>query len=183
MVIQSFGKNNNNTMIRFITIVFLFITVACNSQVKKDSISNSIKNNQSVVIDTLSILKLRNGYEVMQLNMKDNPGDIIRIIRDSIVIKELSLPIPDVEVKNLSVDKIVETKSGFMLSINWGGGKNFYGRDFYFEFRDTEKTFYLTKICKTSYSLKSENETSEQEDMVPPIKIDNVRLSKFIINE
>jgi hypothetical protein len=170
-------------MIRFIAIVSLFITVSCNGQVNRDGKSNSIKNDQRVVADTLSMLKLRNGYEVMQLNLKDNPSDIIRIIKDSIVIGELSLPVPDVEVKNFSVDKIAETQSGFILSINWGGGKNFYGRNFYFELRDTEKSFYLSKIGKTSYSLESENETSEQENVVPPIRIDKVRLSKFIINE
>lgn len=183
MGIQFFGNDNNSKMIRFIAIILFFVSVSCNSQANRDGIGSFTKNNQSLALDTLSSLRLEDGFAVIHLFLKDSSNDIIQIVKGTIIIGELSLPIPDVEVKNLSVDKIEKTKTGFVLAVKWGGGKNFYGRDFYFEFNEIEKSFYLESIRKTNYTLESHIEESTQEEMNPPLRVDKIDLSKFIVNE
>ena len=94
---------------------------------------------------------------------------------------DISLPIADFDVKNFSVDTIEEINNGFKLSVNWGGGNDFYGRDFYFEY--VENSFYLGKLMNRSYHLDSEKEISKKRNIIPPIRIDKLIISEYVKNE
>ncbi|MFZ6663661.1 hypothetical protein [Peijinzhouia sedimentorum] len=167
-------------MIRIVIIILIFVSLSCDGQTVRDS--SIVKSSKLVVLDTLSRLKLEEGFEVLQLVLENSPSDKIRIVRKTKIIGELSLPIPDVEVKNFSVDKIERTEEGFVLTVNWGGGKTFYKQSFYFELNDAEKTFYLESIIKTSFSLEFENDISSKEKINPHLKINEIDLLTFIVN-
>lgn len=166
---------------KIIVIALLFFSVSCTGQSSKTSSVHMSKTDNQENTDTLSVLDLNYDYRVFHLSFSDSSKDIIRLTQNGCLVVDILLPIADVDVKNFSVDQIKAFKKGFELSVNWGGGNNFYGRIFYFEFR--EDTIYLNKLQKKSYRLDSEKETLTDEKVLPPLRIDKIVLSEYIINE
>ena len=172
-----------SAMIKILVGILIFTSVSCTGQSNSDKGKISKDVAREVVSDTILTLKLNLGYEVKQLNIGAKPSDIIRILKDGENIGELLLPASDIEVKNFAVNKIEETSSGFAISVNWGGGTSFYSRRFQFDFKEEEGAFYLERIEKSAYNSESEIQTSTFEKVTPPIKVDRIKLSKFITND
>ena len=78
----------------------------------------------------------------------------IIILQENKIINSIKLPIADIEVKNFSISKIIETQNGFSISTNWGGGNNIYDTDFKFEILGN--LIYLTQIAKKHYGPNTE---------------------------
>jgi len=108
----------------------------------------------------------------------ENLGDKVQLLKNDSAITTLSLPMSDVEVKNFSLDKFEETNTGFNFYVSWGGGNYLYQSIFYFEYK--EGMFYLSKVGKRDYILKSEKEISTEEKITPPVRIDKFILSEFL---
>jgi hypothetical protein len=165
-------------------ILLLLFSVSCQGQSEK-KVAESIKVASQKVSDTLSVLSLKNipqnNYIVLYLSFSESSEDKIRLMKYDTIVSDISLPITDVDVKNFSVDKIKETNNGFKLSVNWGGGNDFYGRDFYFEF--VKNSFYLNRLESKSYHLDSKKEISREERIIPPVSINKFILSEYIKNE
>lgn len=139
--------------------------------------------------DTLSILQLTNklygnsDFKVLRICNLDNEGyqnkvtSRIELTQENKTVASISLPIPDEEVKNFSVTKIEETKNGFEIAVNWGGGNNIYDVEFYFTFRDNQ--FYLDEIKTGKYGADTEV-TGTTKKMSPPIPIDKVEIINYL---
>lgn len=169
---------------RIIMIILLLFSVSCQGQPEK-KVAESTKVVSQKVSDTLSVLSLKNiaqdDYKVLYLSFSESSEDKIRLMKDDTIVSDISLPITDVDIKNFSVDKIEEINNGFKLSVNWGGGNDFYGRDFYFEY--VKNSFYLNRLKSKSYHLDSEKEISKEEKIIPPVSINRFVLSEYIENE
>ena len=171
---------------RFIVFIFLLLSVSCQGQENKEVI-NSIEGVQQVVSDTLNTLVLKGSIyqkdtcKILHLSFKENLGDKIQLLKNGNLIANLSLPIADIEVKNLTVGAIKESKGGFSFLVQWGGGNDFYSRNFHFEYK--EGIFYLGGIGNSNYNLDTEKETTKEEKILPIIRIDELVLSEFIKNK
>ena len=130
------------------TLIYIMISVFCLS-CKGQNILDSWKNKrtkEAMPIDTIFILSLKNkqygsnNYKVLQLCNLDSEGyqnkstSRIDLTKNNKAVCSISLPIPDEEVKNFSITKMVETTNGFEVAVNWGGGNNIYDLDFSFVF-------------------------------------------------
>jgi hypothetical protein len=169
---------------RIITMILLLFSVSCQCQSDR-KVAEFAKDTSQKVSDTLFLLSLKNipqnDYKVLYLSFSESSGDKIRLMNDDTIVSDISLPISDFDVKNFSVNRIEEINNGFKLSVNWGGGNDFYGRDFYFEY--VENSFYLEKLVNRSYHLDSEKEILKETNIIPPIRIDKLILSEYIKNE
>lgn len=169
---------------KIITMILLLFSVSCQGQSDR-KVTESTKYTSQKVLDTLFFLSLKNipdsDYKVLYLSSSESLEDKIRLINDDIIVADISLPIADFDVKNFSVDTIEEINNGFKLSVNWGGGNDFYGRDFYFEY--VENSFYLGKLMNSSYHLDSEKEISKKRNIISPIRIDKLIISEYMKNE
>lgn len=89
----------------------------------------------------------------------------------------MPLPVPDEEVKNFSVTKIAETRTGFEVAVNWGGGNSIYDVAFFFVFKDAR--FFLDKVSTSRYGADTRsNRTTKKID--PPVPIDKVKIAKYL---
>lgn len=173
------------------TLIYIMLSVFCLS-CKGQNIQDSGKNKrtkEAMPIDTISILSLKNkqygsnNYKVLQLCNLDSEGyqnkstSRIDLTKSNKAVCSISLPIPDEEVKNFSVTKIVETTNGFEVAVNWGGGNNIYDVDFSFVFRDSQ--FYLDEIKTGKYGTDTEV-TRITKKINPPIPINKVKIIDYI---
>ena len=177
------------------TVIYIIISIFCvwcNGQIIQNNEKN--KNTKGVIpMDTLSILQLTNNqygssnYKVLRLCNLDSNGywidstRRIELTRDNKTLVSFSLPVPDEEVKNFSVSRIAETKSGFIIVADWGGGNYFFGRKFYFNFRDNQ--FYLDSLKMNSHVQEPEKETCVTKKISPPIPIDKFGIFQYLENE
>ncbi|MCE2502638.1 MAG: hypothetical protein J4G05_01035 [Chlorobi bacterium] len=170
---------------RFIVIVFLLFSISCQNQVTKGKFKDDIRKEYVVISSDSSSLVLKNSiykdnkYKLLYLKTYgENSGDKVQLLKNDSAITTLSLPISDVEVKNFSLNKFEETNKGFNFYVSWGGGNYLYQSIFYFEYK--EGMFYLSKVGKRDYILKSEKEISTEEKITPPVRIDKFILSEFL---
>lgn len=159
--------------------------VSCNGQNVQDSRSTK----EAMPIDTLSILPLMNkqygnsNYKVLRLCDLDSVGyqnkstSRIELTQKNKTVASISLPIPDEEVKNFSITKIAETKNGFEVAVNWGGGNNIYDVAFYFAYRDSQ--FYLDEIKTNKYGADIKV-TRTTKKISPPIPIGEFKIISYL---
>lgn len=174
-----------------ICVVLSMLCVSCVGQRVHDG--NKKKTEESLLKDTLFILPLKNrqyeqlDYKILRLcNLDSERNQIkstrrIELIRGNKAVASLSLPVPDEEVKNFSVNEITETEKGFKIVVNWGGGNYFYGREFYFNFKDTQ--FYLDSLIMKSYIQEPEKEIMSTKSIMPPIPINRVKILEYLENK
>jgi hypothetical protein len=163
--------------------MYLITSVSCQGQMDLEREKSNTGMSQVNSIDTITRLELSNRLEVLLINCKDTFCDRIEIFDTTQQIGRILLPIPDLEVKNFQIDNLEETKSGFRLTVSWGGGRNFYGRVFYFEYIIDEKSLFLSRIIKTNFGEGSEMTDSLEVILKSPIRIENLELIVFIENE
>jgi hypothetical protein len=147
----------------------------------------------NIPIDTQFILILRNkpferlDYQVIKLSNLDREGcqinstKRIELTKQNKTIAIISLPYPDEEIKNFSVNKIEETINGFKIFVDWGGGNYFYGRCFYFNFKNGQ--FYLDSLNMKSYVLEPEKHMKITKKIRPPIVINEFMILHYLENE
>ena len=170
---------------RPIVIIFLLFSISCQSQVTKGKFKDDIRKEYVVISGNSSSLALKNSiykdntYKLLYLKTYgESSGDKVQLLRNDSIITTVSLPISNVEVTNFSLNKIEETNKGFNFHISWGGGNYLYQSIFHFEYK--EDMFYLSKVRKKNYILKSEKEISKEEKITPPVRIDKFILSEFL---
>ncbi len=177
------------------TLIYIILSVfcvSCNGQ----NIQNSEKNKSTrgaKLMDTLSILPLiskqysNSDYKVLRLCNLDGEGyqikstERLEMTQQNKVVASISLPIPDEDIKNFSVSKIEETDGGFKIVTDWGGGNYFYGREFYFTFKNSQ--FYLDSLKVKSYTQEPEKETKTTKKISPQIPIDKFNILLYLENE
>jgi hypothetical protein len=91
------------------------------------------------------------------------------------------MPVPDIDVKNFSLNEIKETKVGFMFSVDWGGGNYFYGRKFSFVFRANE--FFFDNIEANRYVQEASSEIKTTRKIEPNISMRRFMVTDYIKNE
>ncbi len=174
---------------KLIIIAFLLFSISCQSQTswrkKIAPKENTGENQQILILSDSSVLMLNNSiyknnkYKLLYLQtFSETLGDQVQLLKDDNVVTTMSLPISNVEVKNFSLNKFEETNKGFNFHISWGGGNYLYQSIFHFEYK--EDMFYLSKVRKKNYILKSEKEISKEEKITPPVRIDKFILSEFL---
>lgn len=173
--------------------IYITLTVSCMS-CSGQNIHNEPNNSkvQKVTsIDTASVLLLQNkhynpfSYNVLRLELSnlDKSGYRIKKIvlnRDNKTIGSILLPNSE-DVKNFSISKIAETRSGFKIVVDWGGGNYFYQRVFYFAFKD--KQFYFVGLEMKSYEQDTEKEIKTTKKISPPIPINKFDIINYLDNE
>lgn len=122
--IQFFGKKQSKEVMK--RVIFFGLLVYAFSQ------ANSINFRQQKIIsqgiDTLSILTLKDkifkssSYKILHLSFSDSNQEMIQVLQHETLFATLKLPIADDDVKNFSVNKIEQTKRGFQIGVDWGGG-------------------------------------------------------------
>jgi hypothetical protein len=164
--------------------------VSCSGQ-KVPHKSNNRETKTVTTIDTVSILRLKNkhyspfSYVILQLKLSDFDKSGHRIKK--IVVNQYnetvaSILLPNSEdVKNFSISEIAEIERGFKIVVDWGGGNYFYGREFYFTFKDTQ--FYLDSFEMRSYTQEPEKETKRIKKISPLIPIDKFDIISYLDNE
>jgi hypothetical protein len=176
--ISSYNNKSKDTAIQYQNgYVNLFSTSATKKSINKEIITH---------IDTVSILVLINSqygnsqYSIQKLNYYQTGAKSIEILLEDRQVAYLSLPRLG-DVKNFSVNNILETHSGFKVKANWGGGNYFYSRDFFFDF--TEGRFYLTKVVNRFYNHSEDKEIETIVDVIPARIIDTNTIMDHIRNE
>lgn len=171
-------------------VVLSIFCLSCGGQ----NIQNTKKKNTKEVlsIDTLSVLPLTNKqygsshYKILRLCNLDSEGyqivstKRIELSEGNKTVASISLPVPDEEVKNFSVTKVAETKHGFKIAINWGGGNYIYDIEFYFAFRGHQ--FYLESIITNNYGPDKKGVRITKR-ISPPAPIDEFNMLYYINNE
>jgi hypothetical protein len=166
---------------KLLSFVILFSFQSCQENISsRDSFPN-IKANVSKISDTLDVLVLKQEkyndiYKIIHLERTENRREQILILENNILTSSISLPIPDEEVKNFSVNKIEETQKGFKISIDWGGGNYFYERCFFFILKNNQ--FYLDNI-----TYRNNFKKSKRLKIYPLVEISKFNMVDFIENE
>lgn len=172
-----------------IVIMLSVFFVSCNGQNNQKNRESKIKDG-ALQIDTISILPLINKqygnhlYKVLRVcNLDSEEGyqvkssGRIELTQESKIVNSISLPTPDDDVKNFSVTKIVETKKGFKVAINWGGGNNIYDVGFYFSFKNDQ--FYIDEIITEKYGPNTKLRRKKMK-INPPISIDKFKIIDYL---
>ena len=157
-------------------ILFLLLTVSCEGIHHVEGVVADAETQLSIggaliirnKTDTLSVLPLnrKKHKEFKVLYLRDletnnyviNSTRRIELTENNKIKASLKMPIPDEEVKNFSVSKIAETRHGFKIAVNWGGGNYLYDIEYYFILR--EKSFYLDYVKFHTYSPNSKVKTT-----------------------
>ena len=149
-------------------------------------LSNEVKAQNrelGVSSDSLEILELFDGYKVSLQREMDSLRSRIEVFKQDSEVAVIWLPINDLEVKNFSVEEIEKTKSGFLLMVSWGGGKDFYSRVYYFDFNSNNMELFLTKVDLARIEMGSESEVSRKKVLETPILVQRLKLVEFMENE
>lgn len=88
------------------------------------------------------------------------------------------LPRPDTEMKNFTVQSINVFERGFILKVNWGGGKNFYGSDFTFIVKDDK--LLLTQVINRNFDEHLSNPVISTKNFKSGIDADNLEILRYI---
>lgn len=116
------------------------------------------------------------GYTLLYL-LYSNSSSQLKILKDNFSIAILELPNSE-DVKNFSVYAFGEYSEGFTMSTSWGGGSNHFKNIFYFSHKDGE--FYLTKVKKEHFTLRTEQIEEKVQILDEPINIKKLHLEQFI---
>jgi len=103
----------------------------------------------------------------------------IVVTQNSKTIASILLPNPE-DVKNFSVTKIEETKNGFKISINWGGGNYIYDMVYFFAYKSGQ--FYLNSIETNNYGPDTDV-ARKTKKINPPIPIDKFDIISYLDND
>lgn len=118
-------------------------------------------------------------YKILHIKSYDGmKGGKLQLLRNDTLIANVSLPVPNYEVKNFSITDIKSTKNGFDLLVDWGGGNWFYTRTFHFKY--LKGAFYLVEIDKEMYVHDKDETVSRKEKLSPVIDIREVQLLKHM---
>ncbi len=94
----------------------------------------------------------------------------------------IDLPSSDNEIKNFSVDSFKETKTGFSITCSYGGGKDYYSREFFFEIDTSNDAVSFYKL-KGSYSNYAIHEKQKGEKLIEPkINLSDFKLFSYLEN-
>lgn len=170
-------------------LLILLSCVSCSSQVVKFG-NKEISNQQ---VDILSTLTLKNQqynsveFKVIHLYNVDENGyridstNRVELVSNTKIITSILLPIVDEDIKNFAVTSIEETNTGFKIIVDWGGGNNYYSREFYFVFKGNQ--FYLSQIMMISYVQEPERTNRILKTIIPQISIAKFNLLDYLENE
>lgn len=170
-------------------MILAICAISCKRHVDNRAETNGAANSSTTATsdtDTLHILRLSSAlyknldYQIQEVYYIDKNTRCIEIARNERLIKTIKLPNCQ-DVKNFSVNTIVQTKEGFKITVNWGGGQYFYARNFLFAYNDG--TFYLTCVGKSHYAVDSDKDKQTNERMSPPVPLDEFDISKYLSNE
>jgi len=174
-------------------IFSLFVIISCISCKGQENNSETKENNKETTvisqiknIDTLSVIKLNAKkyadaqYQVLKLYNIDNDVTSIEIVKNKDLLNTIKLPGSE-DMKNFSVNKIVEINKGFQILVSWGGGNYFYKRKFNFVYN--ENGFYFSSLVKGNYTKNSDKEIIISEQIYPPIPLRNFDISLYLENE
>jgi hypothetical protein len=109
------------------------------------------------------------------------PKDLNIVVGDDVVSK-IELP-KESEVKNFSLNSTENTKAGFEMRVDWGGGVYHY--EIQFNFRCKKSNFYLYEVTKKSFSTTnpdSGNFLDKKESKVTKIE-PNLPIEKFVMTD
>jgi hypothetical protein len=165
---------------KYFVIIFSLFFHSCNGQISEK------KNTSKQINDTITTLLLNgkyylnNSYEVVYL-IDETENKMIYLNDKDGVIGIILLPKADDEIKNFSVDRILKTKRGFQINVNWGGGNYFYGREFYFYYRNNN--FYLDTIKYNIYFERDNKTVNDLKIIKEPIVFSKFNILSYIVNE
>ena len=150
----------------------------------------TIYSKKVITIDTISVLSFRNelylNYKILQLyNLEDGGNKInstnrIELTKENKTIDIIFLPSSE-DIKNFSLSKIEETNDGFKIVVNWGGGNYFYGKEFYFKFKNGR--FYFNRFQINNCILAPKKETRKTKVVFPPLSINKFNILNYLDNE
>lgn len=174
---------------KLIIILSVFLLSACASpsstSLKPGSaaIADSYQRND---VDVLAVLNLSgaqygsSNYSILKTFDISDGGFRLEVVRDRDVIKSIELP-NSTNVKNFSVDKVIETKDGFQIYLSWGGGNFFYHRQLFFTFKNGE--FYLARLGMNMYVQDSDEVVESEKKIDPPVSLTSFDIRKYVENE
>ena len=136
-------------------------------------------------MDTLYVLEFKNNFYEEGLfkvfHLSDHTGksrDRIELHKNDSIMAVLELPIPNDEVKNLSVNEIKEEKDGFSFTVSWGGGKDYYLYTYFFIY--DQNNFFLNRVIEEKMPVDNEDGYLKEKAMNPRIKISDFNLRQDI---
>lgn len=179
---------------RFIFIVFILLDFFWSlSYAQTNRNINISKAIEKLSIDTLLRVPLKgtiynnNHFTVLKLCDLDSKGywidssKRIELVKGNQKVASFSLPIPDIGIKNFSVDEIQQTKTGFIIVATWGGGNDLYGREFHFIYKN--KQFYFYMLMLKHYSANLGQEIRSTKKIAPLLPVDKFNFFKYLKNE
>jgi hypothetical protein len=130
-----------------------------------------------------------NGYRFVVVENPNRQNDSDSVIPKDLnivvgheVISRIELP-KESEVKNFSLSSTENTKAGFEIKVDWGGGSYHY--EIQFNFSCKKKGFYLYEVKKESFSTTnpdSGNFLDKKESKVTTIE-PNLPIEKFVMTD
>lgn len=177
-------------MIRTFTIALLFIFFACVNTTEKEPSFESYQSNadtSATVIDTSEVVELRGSYfdnfryRILYGHLVEDRRHIVQLSKENQIFATLLFPISDDEVKNFGINKILETKDGFLIKCDWGGGNYFYNRDFLFKY--ITDSFYVYQVNYKFFQHDSDNVGGKDSLLTKPINMRSFDPRPFITNE
>ena len=160
-------------------IIILIIFIIFPFQIGKANSLISLKND----IDTSIVIQTqRQKCIIVQLINKftDTEGltKILLIKKDKKKLISKTLPSAD-DIKNLNIN-INKYRTGFILKAQYGGGDNFYNRDFYFKW--IKGAFFLYRIVGTHVKPNLTKSIITVKNILPFINIRDFNIQCFLEN-
>ncbi len=160
-------------------IIILITFIIFPFQIGKANSLISLKND----IDTSIVIQTqRQKCIIVQLINKftDTEGltKILLIKKDKKKLISKTLPSAD-DIKNLNIN-INKYRTGFILKAQYGGGDNFYNRDFYFKW--IKGSFFLYKIVGTHAKPNFTKNIITVKNILPFINIRDFNIQCFLEN-
>ena len=160
-------------------IITLITFVIFSFQIGKANSFMSLKSDidTSIVIQTQRqkciIVQLINKFTETEVLTK-----ILLIKKDKKNLISKTLPSAD-DIKNLNIN-VNKYRTGFILKAQYGGGDNFYNRDFYFKW--TKGGFFLYKIVGTHVKPNFTKSIITVQNILPFINIRDFNIQYFLEN-
>lgn len=162
-----------NQIITLITfVIFSFQTGKANSFMSlKSDIDTSIviqtQRQKCIIVQLINKFTETEGLTKILLIKKDKKNLISK-----------TLPSAD-DIKNLNIN-VNKYRTGFILKAQYGGGDNFYNRDFYFKW--TKGGFFLYKIVGTHVKPNFTKSIITVQNILPFINIRDFNIQYFLEN-
>ena len=170
-----------------IMILLALSSASCNGHLpKKGENSNIVAKPENSHEDTLSVLTLDGDqykdkvFKIIQLYSFEKDRNFIEVKENDSTLSIIRIP-TGLEAKNLSVNDIVKTGTGFKILVDWGGGNYFYKRDFHFSFVNNQ--FLFVRLETSMYYLEDDKEEKKVIEIDPPILLHEFELMDYIVNE